>query len=146
MTEPELVDPHKRGRPCKVPDPKPIAPFDTDPEEVVEKCFDRVTGKPVTPDQLKTYAEVLCQYHLSSESKFENGEFRDKGATKRRHVVAESYVLIGKEANKVGESGELYPDHLPNLEMFQNLNLETGRPRMTKWANGTEIQTSNKPC
>ena len=59
--------------------------------------------------QLKTYAEVLAQYHLSPESKFENGRFLDRGRTERRHIVATEFVLIGKEANMVGESGEADP-------------------------------------
>jgi hypothetical protein len=71
--------------------------------------FDRVTGKPIDPKQLKTYAEVLAQYHLSCEDKFENGEFLDRGRTERRHVVATGFVWIGKEANQVGESGEEDP-------------------------------------
>lgn len=104
------IDPHKRGAPKKEPNPKPIAPFETDPSKAVEQCFDRMTGEPVTVEQLKTYAEVLAQYHLSSEDKFENGEFLDQGDTKRRHILAKSSVLIGKEANKVGESGEQGPE------------------------------------
>ena len=40
-----------------------------------------------------------------------------KGATKRRHVMAESYVLIGKEANKVGQSGEEEPGSSGQLEV-----------------------------
>ena len=71
--------------------------------------FDRVTGKPVRPEQLKTYAEVLAQYHLSCEDKFENGQFLDRGRTERRHVLATGIVWIGKEANQVGESGEAHP-------------------------------------
>ena len=68
-----------------------------------------MTGKPVSPDHLKTYAEVLAQYHLSCEDKFENGQFLDRGRTERRHVVATGFVWIGKEANQVGESGESDP-------------------------------------
>ena len=109
MLKPELVDPHKRGRPKKVSEPKPIAPFDSDPGKAVANAFDRVTGKPICPSQLKTYAEVLCQYHLSSEDKFEHGAFTEQGETRRRHVQADSFALIGKEANKVGESGEEEP-------------------------------------
>jgi hypothetical protein len=60
----------------------------------------------VKPGQLKTYAEMLAQYHISPESKFENGQFLDRGPTERRHVLATELVLIGKEANQVGESGE----------------------------------------
>ena len=114
--EPEVVDPHKRGRPNKAPDLKPIAPFETDPAKAVEQAFDRVTGEPISQDQLKTYAEVICQYHLSSEDKFENGEFTNSGETKRRHIVAESFRLIGKEANKIGESGEEEPDSTGQIE------------------------------
>ena len=68
-----------------------------------------VTGEPVKPEQLKTYAEMLAQYHISPESKFENGQFLNHGRTKRRHVVATGLVLIGKEANQVGESCEVNP-------------------------------------
>ena len=99
----------KAGRPHKRAEPKPIAPYDSDPIAAVSKVFDRVTGKPVDPSQLKTYAEALAQYHLSPESKFENGRFLDRGRTERRHIVATEFVLIGKEANMVGESGEAVP-------------------------------------
>ena len=119
MLEPQLADPHKRGRPKKAPDLKPIAPFDTDTAKAVANAFDRETGEPVNADQLKTYAEVLCQYHLSSENKFENGAFLDQGKTERRHVIAEGFVLIGKEANKVGDSGEVEPRFYGSLSTFQ---------------------------
>jgi hypothetical protein len=59
--------------------------------------------------QLKTYSETLGQYHLSPEGKFFNGRFLDQGRTERRHVVATELVLIGKEANQVGESGDPDP-------------------------------------
>ena len=104
-----LVDTVKAGRPRKRAEPKPIAPYDSDPISAVSKVFDRITGKSVEPTQLKTYAEVLCQYHLSSENKFENGQFLDRGRTERRHIVATEFVLIGKEANMVGESGAADP-------------------------------------
>jgi hypothetical protein len=99
----------RRGRPRKNGDLAPIAPYDSDPTRALTKVFDRVTGKPIDPKQLKTYAEVLAQYHLSCEDKFENGEFLDRGRTERRHVVATGFVWIGKEANQVGESGEEDP-------------------------------------
>jgi hypothetical protein len=101
-----LTDTNNRGRPRKNPDPKPIAPFDPDPEKAVAKTFDRVTGESIDPTQLMTCAKALAQYHLSSEDKFEGGVFTDQGETQRRHVNAESFILIGKEANKVGDSGE----------------------------------------
>jgi hypothetical protein len=104
-----LVDNPGRGRPPSVEALAPIAPYDSDPARALSKVFDRLTGKPIHPEQLKTYAEVLAQYHLSPELKFENGDFRDRGRTERQHVVAAGFVWIGKEANQVGESGEADP-------------------------------------
>lgn len=102
----ELVDPSRRGRPAKCQIPKPIAPFDRDSMSAVEKAFDRITGEGVCEAELKTYRAALAQFHLSTEDKFENGDFANVGETWRRHVVAESVGLIGKEANRVGASGE----------------------------------------
>ena len=98
-----------RGRPQNGESPAPIAPYDRDPARAMAKAFDRRTGQPIRAELLKTYAEVLCQYHLSPEHKFANGDHLDRGRTERRHVVATEFVLIGKEANRVGESGEADP-------------------------------------
>jgi hypothetical protein len=98
----------RRGRP-KEDDLAPIAPYDVDPARALSKVFDHPTGEPVRPEQLKTYAEVLTQYHLSCEDKFENGRFLDRGRTERRHVVATGFIWIGKEANHIGDSGEADP-------------------------------------
>lgn len=106
MTEDLDADPHKRGRPKKQVTPKPIAPFEQDPAMAAAAAFDRETGKAVPMDRLKTYADLLRSYHLSPEAKFENGDFWDSGETRRRHVVATSVELVGKEANGVGEFGE----------------------------------------
>jgi hypothetical protein len=103
------VDQAQRGRPPHSDQLAPTAPFDSDPKRAVSKVFDRVTGKPVRPEQLKSYAEVLAQYHLSCEDKFNNGQFLDRGRTERRHVVATAFTWIGKEANRIGEHGETDP-------------------------------------
>ena len=89
--------------------PRPIAPFNRDPDQALRTVFDRVTGESVCPEELKTYWESLAQYHLSCEDKFANGQFLDRGRTEGRHVVATSFVWIWKEANQVGESGEADP-------------------------------------
>lgn len=104
-----VVDTPKRGRPPKQHEVKPIAPYDSDPIRALANVFDRETEEPVRPEQLKTYTEALAQYHLSPEDKFANAQFLDRGRTERRHVVATGIVLIGKEANRVGESGERDP-------------------------------------
>jgi hypothetical protein len=54
---------------------------------------------------------------LSSEGKFENGQFLDHGRTERRHIVATYFILIGKEANRIGDSGETDPV-VPSVEEF----------------------------
>jgi hypothetical protein len=103
------IDGPSRGRPPCTETLAPIAPYDSDPARALSKVFDRLTGKPVRPEQLKTYAEALVQYHVSPELKFANGAHLDRGRTERRHVVATEFVWIGKEANRVGESGEVDP-------------------------------------
>lgn len=110
----------KRGRSEKIEDCKPIAPYDSDLTRALSNVFDRVTGESISPDRLKTYAEACVQYHLSCEDKFENGQFRDRGRTERRYVIATGFDLIGKEANRVGESGEADPAHSA-VEEFRGL-------------------------
>jgi len=102
----KAVDVIQRGRPTRRKIPKPISPFERDPAMAATHAFDRETGEPVLLNELKSYADVLRFYHLSPEDKFENGGPWERGLTRRRHVVASSVVLIGKEANKVGEFGE----------------------------------------
>jgi hypothetical protein len=46
--------------------------------EALDACFDRKTGEPVRPGQLKTYREVLGQYHLQPEAKFANGDYLEQ--------------------------------------------------------------------
>jgi len=105
----EIVDPSRRGRPEKIQIPKPIAPYERDSQLAVSRAFDRATGRPVKASELKTYAEALAQFHLSTEDKFENADFTDFGETQRRHIHVENVALIGKEANKVGSGGEADP-------------------------------------
>jgi hypothetical protein len=100
------IDSPRSGRPKSAERLAPIAPYDSDPARALSKVFDRVTGEAIYPEQLKTYAEALAQYHLSPELKFANGDHLDRGRTERRHIVATGVVWIGKEANRVGESGE----------------------------------------
>jgi hypothetical protein len=104
-----LLDGLRRGRPPKIGNLAPIAPYGSEPTRALGKVFDRMTGKAVHPEHLKSYSEALIQYHLSPEYKFANGDHLNRGVTVRRHVVATGFVWIGKEANQVGESGEADP-------------------------------------
>ncbi|MCR9077844.1 MAG: hypothetical protein NXH78_01985 [Hyphomonadaceae bacterium] len=97
------------GRPKKPGKHKPIAPFERDPSVIAETVIDRETGERIPVECLKTYREALALYHLSTEDKFENGGPYDVGITRRRRVQVSGVTLIGKEANKVGEAGEIDP-------------------------------------
>jgi hypothetical protein len=78
---------------------KPIAPFNRDIARAAANCFDRETGHRVDIKSLKSYREVLAQYHLRPEAKFLNGNYMDRGLTERRRVEVSSIRNIGKEAN-----------------------------------------------
>jgi hypothetical protein len=79
---------------------RPIAPYSRDPVEAAKACFDRETGQAIPASRLKTYAQALSSYHVRPESKFENGDFYDRGPTRRRHVHAIRIEYIGKESNR----------------------------------------------
>jgi hypothetical protein len=106
----------KRGRPRKQLDVRPIASFNRNISDAAKNAFDRETGKAISANELKTYAEALAQYHLRPEAKFLNGDYSDRGRTKRRHVVATRIVHIGKEANKWEEQHFLGEDEEAEVE------------------------------
>jgi hypothetical protein len=87
-----------RLKPIKLP--KPVAPFDRNPATAAQACFDRDTGILVPIEVLKTYKDALAQYHLRPEHKFLNGNYTDRGPTKRRHVQPTAVRNIGKESNR----------------------------------------------
>jgi len=113
----DIVDPTRRGRPLKSSKPKPVSPFERDHDKAANQAFDRESGERVGRSSMKTYAEALAQFHLSTEDKFENGDFFDFGLTTRRHVSAGTVHLIGKEANKVSPHGLENPAH-PASQVF----------------------------
>jgi transcriptional regulator with XRE-family HTH domain len=80
--------------------PRPVSAYDSDLDKAAEGCFDRETGELVSRDQLKSYRDALAQYHLHPESKFHNGNYTDRGFTRRRHIRALATEYIGKEANR----------------------------------------------
>jgi hypothetical protein len=96
----EVLDHGHPGRRSKRRSVKPVAPFDRSLSRVVANCFDRETGEPVPKSILKTYEQSVAAYHLHPESKFHNGDYLDRGTTRRRHVYAATVRNIGKEANE----------------------------------------------
>lgn len=101
----EVAEDLSRGRPVGAHKPRPIAPYERDPAIAASRAFDRVSGDAVPVAALKSYADALRLYHLSSEDKFENGGPCDTGVTRRRHLSVTGIRLIGKEANKVDDAG-----------------------------------------
>lgn len=53
---------------------------------------------------LKSYARSLVRYHLHPETKFQGGEYDQRGPLKRRHVFALAQQSIGKEADNIEEN------------------------------------------
>ncbi len=96
----EVLDHGHPGRQSKRRSVKPVAPFDRNLSKVVANCFDRETGDPVRKSMLKTYRQSIAAYHVHPESKFHNGDYLDRGTTRRRHVYAAVVRNIGKEANE----------------------------------------------
>lgn len=82
-------------------------------------------------DRLKSYHEALTQYHLQPESKFHNGDYTDRGFTRRRHVRVMVTEYICKEANRWEEQFHLGLDLEAQIEYA--LSLE-GRGRVPEAA------------
>lgn len=78
---------------------RPAALFDRDLPTAISTAFDRETGRPVSAASLKSFREVLAQFHMHPEPKFLNGDYVDMGTTIRRHVRVAGVRNIGKEAD-----------------------------------------------
>ena len=90
-----------------------MAPFERDAKYAARKVFDRVTGKPIEPEHLRSYIEMIAGYPVSAEDKFLNGGLHDRRTTRRRRIKAKTIRGTGKEANRVEEDGvQLEPKKL----------------------------------
>ncbi len=94
--------PKRRGTNGEMGPYRPVAPYDTDIMKAAAHCVDRETGEPIPMEYLASYYEVLAGYHLHSESKFLNGQHRDRGVTLRRHIGIDDTDIhfVGKEVNE----------------------------------------------
>jgi hypothetical protein len=116
---PQLIETLKGGHLSEIAAsdlPRPIAPYDRNSSKAARRCFDRNTGKPVSPAILQTYDEVLASYHLRPEHKFYNGRHTDRGITQRRHVTPKTVRNIGKESNRWIEQFYLGGDESAEVE------------------------------
>ncbi len=111
-----LASNEKRPRRRSTHPVRPIAPFDRDPAKAVHAAFDRDSGHPVPASALKTYRQVIAQYHLHPETKFANGDFVDRGTTRRRHVHVSGIRNIGKEADHWEEQFYLGLDEVAEID------------------------------
>jgi hypothetical protein len=62
---------------------------------------------------LKSHARSLVRYHLHPETKFQGGEYDQRGPLKRRHVFALAQQSIGKEADNIEENEFINEDADP---------------------------------
>ena len=51
---------------------------------------------PVAANALKSYRQVTAQYHVHPEPKFLNGNYVDRGVTRRRYVQLTAIRNIGQ--------------------------------------------------
>ena len=114
----EANDRTSRARPIKWP--KPVAPYSADPNTAADHCFDRDTGVEIPAGALKTYRTAIARYHLRPEHKFFNGNYTDRGITKRRHVIPVAIRQIGKESNRWEEQFHLGSDESADIDYGQS--------------------------
>ena len=85
-------------------EPRPAAPYFKQPNEAKDHAFDRERGAVIPTSWLKSHARSLVRYHLHPETKFQGGEYDQRGPLKRRHVFALAQQSIGKEADNIEEN------------------------------------------
>ena len=85
-------------------EPRPAAPYFKRAEEAKDHAFDRERGDPIPASWLKSHGRSLVRYHLHPESKFEGGDYDQRGPLRRRHVLALAVQAIGKESDDIEEN------------------------------------------
>jgi hypothetical protein len=90
----------RKLRDARLNAPRVVSPFDVEPEAAAQRAFDRDTGEPIPVEKLLIYRQVLAQYHLHPDPKFQGADYLDSGITERRHIEASGFEYIGKEANR----------------------------------------------
>ena len=84
--------------------PRPAAPYFKRPVGAKDYAFDRERGDAIPASWLKSHGRSLIRYHLHPETKFQGGDFDQRGPLKRRHVFALAQQWIGKEADNIEEN------------------------------------------
>ncbi|MGA7196814.1 hypothetical protein [Roseiarcus sp.] len=94
-------------------EPRPAAPYFKQPREAKHHAFDRERGGQIPASWLKSHGRSLVRYHLHPETKFQGGEFDQRGPLVRRHVFALAQQSIGKEADNIEENEFIGEDVAP---------------------------------
>ncbi|WP_342304966.1 hypothetical protein [Methanolobus sp. ZRKC5] len=110
---------------------KLLAPFSKDPQKIVYELFlDYNTGEGKQgPHYFKPLNRTILQYADHPGYKYEG----DIGQMKRRHIYADSVVLIGKEANNVDEQSleigqaQVFLNKHEIMDKIMQLDVEMGR-------------------
>ena len=105
---------------------KPICPFSKDSQEAVYRPFiDYQSGMVKEGTHyFKRLGKTISQYLAHPEHKFDG----DIGLLKRKHIVADGVVHIGKEANSVNEQAldvkrsQVFVNELELREFIQNIS------------------------
>ncbi len=84
--------------------PRPAAPYFKRPNEAKDHAFDRERGDAIPAPWLKSHGRSLVRYHLHPETKFQGGEFDQRGPLRWRHIFALAQQSIGKEADNIEEN------------------------------------------
>jgi hypothetical protein len=93
---------------------KPIAPYSQDPQSIVYQPFiDSETGEIKSGSHyFKPLSRTIMDYIDHPESKYEG----DIGLLKRRDILADEIIHIGKEANNIDEQ----PLKITNAQVFRD--------------------------
>ena len=95
-------------------EPRPAAPYFKEPNDAKDHAFDRERGYAIPASWLKSHGRSLVRYHLHPETKFQGGDFHQRGPLKRRHVFALAHQSIGKEADAIEENESIGEDADPS--------------------------------
>jgi hypothetical protein len=85
-------------------EPRPAAPYFKRATEAAVHAFDRERRSQIPASWLKSHGRSLVRYHLHSESKFRGGDYDQRGALRRRHVIAFAMQAIGKESDDIEQN------------------------------------------
>ena len=94
-------------------EPRPAAPYFKRSGKAKDHAFDRARGGSIPASWLKSHGRSLIRYHLHPETKFQGGEFDQRGPLRRRHVFALAQQSIGKEADNIEENDFIGEDVAP---------------------------------